>query len=254
MNMYKPHGFQKHTHRPWREVACTVSELKGVNRKIDVQTVMRRPLFIATILALCTILIRLPNFGDPTYHIDEAFYLFVGEQMGNGLSLYAEIWDRKPAGLFVLYAVIAQLGSVLAYQALAALFAWGTAVTLGLIASHFVGRTAACAVGVVYLALIGTLAGGGGQSPVFYNFCIAVAALLVLRRALAPSLPMRSLGGEGAMLLCGLALTVKPTALAEGVAFGLMLLYLQWRRTPGDALQLALYSVRLAAPALARRC
>ena len=71
-------------------------------------TIARSPYRIAAFLAVCTILIRLPNFGDPTYHIDEAFYLFVGQQMHDGLLPYADVWDRKPAGLFVLFAIIAQ--------------------------------------------------------------------------------------------------------------------------------------------------
>lgn len=204
---------------------------------------------IAAFLAAATLLIRLPNFGDPTYHIDEAFYLFVGQRLQDGLLLYADLWDRKPAGLFFLYAFMAKLGSVYAYQAIAAVFAWATAFTLAVIATRFAGRAAACAVGVLYLAMIGALAGGGGQSPVFYNLFIALAALLVLRQALGET-AKRSLSAEAAMLLCGLALTIKPTALAESMFFGLVLQALHWRHHR-DAPQLALYSGRLVAAAVA---
>lgn len=205
---------------------------------------------IAAFLAVCTILIRLPNFGDPTYHIDEAFYLFVGQKMHEGFLPYADLWDRKPAGLFFLFAIIAQFGAVYAYQAIAALFAWGTALTLALIATRFAGRIAACAVGVFYLTLIGALAGGGGQSPVFYNLFIALAAFLVLRRALGEKTRKVSLDAEGAMLLCGLALTIKPTALAEGVFLGLVLLVVHWRNQRNVS-HLMIYGARLGGVALA---
>ena len=208
------------------------------------------PYAIAAFLAVCTLLIRLPNFGDPTYHIDEAFYLFVGQRMHEGLLPYADIWDRKPAGLFVLFAIIAQFGAVHAYQVIAALFAWGTALTLSLIATRFAGRAAACAVGVFYLAMIGALAGGGGQSPVFYNLFIALAAFAVLRQSLGQTSLRPWLNGPAAMLLCGLALTIKPTALAEGVFLGLMLLAVHWQRQR-DPRRLASHAAVLGAMALA---
>lgn len=185
-------------------------------------------LAISTFLALATIVIRLPNFGDPTYHIDEAFYLFVGERMHEGVWPYFAVWDRKPAGLFLLYYFIAAFGEVVAYQGAASLFGWGAALTLAVITRRFAGDTAACATGVVYLVLLGALAGGGGQSPVFYNLFMALAALIVLRRALR-ELHHPARADTSAMLMCGLALTFKPTVLPESIFFGLALLAVHWR-------------------------
>lgn len=206
---------------------------------------------LAAVLAVCTVLIRLPNFGDPTYHIDEAFYLLVGQKMHEGILPYVDLWDRKPAGLFVLYAVIAQFGAVYAYQAVAALFGWATALVIALIARSCAGRTAACASGIIYLVMLGALAGGGGQSPVFYNLFIAAAALLVLRLSLKESPGGPSLSsGVVAMLLCGVALTMKPTALPESIFLGMMALSARWRAT-SSARALLFYSARLGLAALA---
>ena len=199
---------------------------------------------LAFALALFTIALRLPNFGDPTYHIDEAFYLYVGQAMRDGAMPYAEVWDRKPAGLFFLYALFPEAGAIYWYQAVAALFAWATAFTLALIASAFASRFAAGVVGVLYLALIGALAGGGGQSPVFYNLFIAFAALLVLRGALDRTSGVRSRSDYAAMLLCGLALTFKPTALPEGIFLGLVLLWNRWRISRSTR-SVALHGLRL---------
>ena len=184
---------------------------------------------LAAVLALFTLALRLPDFGNPTYHVDEAFYLFAGQAMRDGALPYADVWDRKPAGLFALYALIPRVGAVYWYQAVAAVFAWGTALALALIAGRFANRFAACAAGVFYLALLGALAGGGGQSPVFYNLLVAVAALLVLRAALGEPGGKTANGAYAAMLLCGLALTFKPTALPEGVFLGGVLMLVNWR-------------------------
>lgn len=225
MHSYTHHGMQR---RAWSSDGRRFgTRLESAKR--DRFSSIRNHLPIAAFLALCTILLRLPNFGDPTYHIDEAFYLFVGQRIHEGLLLYADLWDRKPAGLFFLYSVIAQFGSVHAYQLVAGIFAWATAVTVALIATRFAGRIAAGAAGLQYLALLGALAGGGGQSPVFYNLFIALAALFTLRLALGETAGPRSWHGESAMLFCGLALTIKPTALPEAGFLGLTLLIIRWR-------------------------
>lgn len=232
-----------------RSPRASSSYAKQGRRRQPVAHALRYYAPVAIFLGLCTIAIRMPNFGDPTYHIDEAFYLLVGEKMSAGLVPYRDIWDRKPAGLFVLYAAIARLGSVYAYQAAAALFAWATSVVLAIVASRFTGRMAASAAGVLYLSLIGALAGGGGQSPVFYNLFIAAAALLVLDWALNDTADKSSRAGTCAMILCGLALTFKPTALPEGVFFGLVLLAIRWKRRR-DAFDLIRYGAGLCLAAL----
>lgn len=196
------------------------------------------------LLGLVTLLIRFPTFGDPNYHIDESFYLLVGQRMHDGLVPYVDIWDRKPAGLFVLYWAITFLGDVYAYQLVAGIFAWLTAFTIALIVDRFANRLASVLSGVVYLCLIGALAGGGGQSPVFYNLFIALAALLVmgaLTQSRRARLPWKD---YAAMLLCGLALTIKPTAVVEGVLFGLVLLWAHWRESRSLG-SLVLYGMRL---------
>ncbi len=43
------------------------------------------------------LLIRGPTFGYPLLHIDEQFYLLVGDRMLHGALPYVDIWDRKPS-------------------------------------------------------------------------------------------------------------------------------------------------------------
>lgn len=197
------------------------------------------------LLALLTLLIRFPVFGDPNYHIDESFYLLVGQKMHDGLIPYVDIWDRKPAGLFVLYWAITFFGDVYAYQLVAGIFAWGTAFVIALIVARFAGQFAAITSGAVYLCLIGALAGGGGQSPVFYNLFIALAALHVLGALTKEASAQHPWRDYSAMLLCGLALTIKPTAVVEAAFFGLVLLWTHWRESQSFG-GLFAYGVRLA--------
>ena len=213
------------------------------------RTIIRDYLPVAAVLALCTILLRLPDFGNPTYHIDEAFYLFFGESMNKGVAPYRDIWDRKPFGLFVIYAALARFGSVFAYQAAAMLFVWATAFTIAAMAMRFAGRVAAASAGAFYIAMLAILAGGGGQSPIFYNLFIAFAGLLALTRLLGEADHQQLRYDLLAMLLCGIALTVKPTALPEGIFFGLVLIVARWR-AKGTMRSLALYALKLCAAAV----
>ena len=78
------------------------------------------------LLFLAAFLLRMPHFGDPLYQIDEQFYLLVGDRMLHGAIPFVDIWDRKPIGLFLLFAAIRLLpgDGILAYQLVATGCAW----------------------------------------------------------------------------------------------------------------------------------
>lgn len=180
------------------------------------------PWWLYVAIVLGALVIRAPTVGDLNYHIDEGFYLLVGDRMREGLLPYVDIWDRKPFGLFLLYRTIAAMGggSMLAVQLVAALFAAATAVLLAMIAQRWVAPLATGLAAIAYLAGLEALAGGGGQSPVFYNLPVVVMALLTLK-ARDTRDPTRFRRLAVAAVLCGgAALTIKQTALAECLFFG----------------------------------
>jgi hypothetical protein len=164
---------------------------------------------------------RLASFGDPALHTDEEFYFFVGQKILDGFVPYVDIWDRKPPGLFLLYAGFAAISrNVLSYQIAAWLSASLTAFTISRIVSIWTGWRGQFFAGLVYLACLQATGGFGGQSPVFYNLPMALAALLIAR-----SLPELREGNiprrvYGAILLCGLALTIKQVTIAESLFLG----------------------------------
>lgn len=178
--------------------------------------------------------IRCIWYGDPLIHVDEQYYLVIGDRILHGALPYVDVWDRKPVGLFLLYAGMRLLGGagIYQYQFVATLFAWGTALIVRRLASTAASPRAAWIAGAIYLLWLDLFTGQGGQSPVFYNLFVAGAGLLTLNAIGRDTLPAHRFGlGAAAMILCGVALQIKYTALFEGIFFGLALLWAEWRAT-----------------------
>ena len=207
------------------------------------------------ILVLLAVVLRWSTFGDPDLAADETFYQTVGIAMHHGALPYVDVWDRKPLGLYILYYLIAGISaSPLAYQLAATASAIATAAVIGRICRHWTGLQGALLAGCCYLVWLTPLFGFGGQSPVFYNLFIASAALLVLQ-----ALPLLEQGIPTwrvplAMLLAGLGITIKTSALFEGVYFGLVSVYAlsQARRGAAPVIRRAIgWALIGAAPSLA---
>ena len=180
---------------------------------------------IATIL-FAAVLMRIWDIGDPIIHVDEQYYLLVGDHLLHGAVPFVDIWDRKPIGLFLLYAAIRLLpgDGIVAYQIVAMLFAALTALLVAK-GGRMLGasRGGAVTAGIAYLIMLELLGGRGGQAPVFYNLPMTFAGLLTLR---LPDLAQRRAhdaiiaNGLAACLLAGLAIQIKYTAAVEGAFFG----------------------------------
>ena len=200
------------------------------------------------ILALVALALRLPDIGNPLVDLDEQMYLLVGQRMWDGAIPYVDIWDRKPIGLFLLYAAsgVLPIDAVVAYQTVALLAAIATAGVIATIVRRFADAKAALAAGILYLVWLSLIGGRGGQSPVFYDLPMVLAAWAVWQTVAG-----RRRGGVVAMVLVGVALQIKPTVVFEGAFFGAALLVASWRqhhswaRVSGDA---SLYFVAAALP------
>lgn len=186
------------------------------------------------LLAILTLALRLPDLGNPLLDVDEAIYQYIGQQMTHGALPYVDVWDRKPIGLYLIYALTNVPGGdpFVAAQGLALLFAFATAATLAAMARALAGAGAGLAAGAIYLVWIALLGGRYGQSPIFYNLPVALAAWAVIRARAETDDGRAWRFGLAAMLLCGLALQIKPTAVFEGLGFGLCLVADQYRRNP----------------------
>lgn len=198
----------------------------------DAGIVVRRPLgarlgigSLALYLPVA-LAVRLMMLGKPAFQSDEQFYLLVGQRMAQGALPYVDIWDRKPWGLFAIYRAVYALpfDPVLTYQLLGLACSVLTALMIERIARHIAPARAARMAGLAYLLWQPVFNVALGQSPVFYNLPVAVAALIVIRAQVRVGDPLLMRRGLEAMLLLGLAMQIKYTVVFEGVAFGLMLL------------------------------
>lgn len=200
------------------------------------------PAFLIGLLVFAAVT-RFRQFGNPIVQLDEQFYLLVGDRMLSGAIPYVDIWDRKPAGLFAIFAAIRELGGsgIVQYQLVAAAFAIATAVIIERLGSRISGARGSRLAALLYLCWIPLLGGEGGQAPIFYNLFMAAAALLLCVAAESRHSTTRLLViGGSAMLAVGVAMQIKYTAIFEGISFGLALTYLARQRRMRTPLVLTL--------------
>ena len=179
-------------------------------------------------LALLVMLIRGASFGNPVAEMDDQLYSFIGGRMLHGELPFVDWFDRKPFGLFAVYAAAHLFGgpTPLAYQGLAMLAVLGGGMLTYHLARPMADRAGAAIAGGFYVVLITAFAGPSGQSEAFFVPLMLLAAALVRdwrhqdaqRRALA------------AMLLCGAALQIKYTVLPQCMFLGAWVLWGQFQR------------------------
>lgn len=178
-------------------------------------------------LAMATVAIRAIGWGDPASDFDEQLYSLIGQQMLQGQWPYVDLWDRKPFGLFAIFAFAHATGwsGPEAYQALAGVCAFVTAVLTYAIANRMTGKLTAFSVTLLMLVLLSVYGAGSGQSEVFL-LPLMLGMVWMLRDPRDSSFEQRTLM---AMLLGGFALQVKYTVLPQCLALGLYALFHHWR-------------------------
>lgn len=190
------------------------------------------PPITALLIVAIAVATRIVAWWNPVAHVDDQFYLLAGEELLKGNWPYVDVWDRKPLGLFLLYAGIAWIGggSILGLNLIATAFAAATAWVIRQIGLHFASPKGATLGALAYLFVIPLVGGQTGQSPVFYNLLMAGAGWLLIdatRAEEAAPIVRRALW---AMLLCGLAMAIKQISFIEGAYFGLAFLWLLHRQ------------------------
>lgn len=189
------------------------------------------PLFHAqrrqiVLLFLVALTARAITFGNPILHVDEEFYYYAGQALLHGAVPFVDVWDRKPIGLFMLYAVPAALGlpaGIWGYQLMALGCVAATATLIAALATRARWRSGSTLAGIAYIVWLDLLGGQGGQAPVFYNLLVVAAAAMIVRGG------RRS--GAVAMALIGIALQIKYSVVFEGMFFGLWLAWRDWDET-----------------------
>jgi hypothetical protein len=180
------------------------------------------------LLALA-LLVRGQTFNNPVLGFDEQFYLLVGDRMLHGAVPYVDIFDRKPIGLFLIYAAIRELGGdgFIQYKLVACGFVVLTALLIYRAARPISNGFAACVAACLYIVWLDFTGGEGGQAQVFYNLPMLMAAMLTWRVAQTGERIVAL--GCAAMLLVGVAIQIKYTVIFEGLFFGTALLWARYR-------------------------
>ncbi|HEX6510174.1 MAG TPA: hypothetical protein VF221_21295, partial [Chloroflexota bacterium] len=57
-------------------------------------------------ISLVSLLWRLPSLFDPPWVNDEGTYFAVAQSMAHGYRLYADVWENKPPGIYLLYGAV----------------------------------------------------------------------------------------------------------------------------------------------------
>ncbi|WP_379920822.1 ArnT family glycosyltransferase [Erythrobacter sp. R86502] len=185
-------------------------------------------LWVGVALALFTVIIRAAWFGDHNADTDEQLYSLIGNAMLEGRLVFVDLWDRKPFGLFALFALAHAIGGPgpEAYQVMGGLFTFGGAWLTYRLARHMVNPSTAAGAGLLYIVLTAIYGAYSGNSEVFFIPMMLATAVLV-RDPAHPRAVMRMLA---AMLIGGAALQVKYTVLPQCVFFGLWGLWGQYRQ------------------------
>ncbi|WP_141443222.1 hypothetical protein [Formicincola oecophyllae] len=188
------------------------------------------------VLLLWVVALRWALLGNPLVDNDDNFYLYAGGRLWAGDVIYADVWDRKPWGMFAFYGLFDQFGPwrFWAAHCAAVLAVWGTGLGIVRLARTIAPATGAWVAAFLYVACLNLRRGYGIETPVFYNllmvWAVWMVAALVLGRGKGDLKPSTLLGhGACAMALVGLAMQFKPTTVFEGCYLGLILLALAWR-------------------------
>lgn len=198
--------------------------------------------WLLALIALVAIASRLVWLGDQAPDYDEQLYSLVGQRMLQGDMPYVDLWDRKPLGLFALFALAHAIGGpdAMAYQVLAALFAAAGGWLVFALARKLVDDVSACGAGLAYPPLLYAYGSLSGQSEVF--LVPLTLGMVWLVADMPRGKPVTK--ALAAMLLAGLALQIKTTAAPQCLALGLAAL---WQLRPLGPARLAGLALAFAA-------
>jgi 4-amino-4-deoxy-L-arabinose transferase-like glycosyltransferase len=197
-------------------------------------------------LAFVTLL-RSSTFFHSYENWDESLFLLMGRSLLDGHSLYGEIWDHKPPGVFVLFALAqALLGrSVLSIRILACVTVASSSLLLFVIGRSLRSQLAGLLAGLLYAVFTADYGRPTNLELVFAPLVLAAFAIALRNEPeellARPALPL------GLGLAGGLALQVSFVAVFDLAALGLFLLGLFVTATPRPSAARLVRFIALAA-------
>lgn len=143
----------------------------------------RRVLLFYILLA---VILRLPSFSVSVMDHDESTYLIMGADMLDGKELYSDITDTKPAGIFLIYALMQLITgySLFLKRLLVAILVGVSAYLMRRLSfSLFKEKNPALAAGIIYILFTSTWEyfGISPNTELFFNFFTISGAILLLK-------------------------------------------------------------------------
>lgn len=187
-------------------------------------------------MALAVLLVRLPFINFNVLSDDEAVYLMIGEALRHGAIPYVDIIDRKPLGIYLIFAFAdyAFRDPLVGARLLGMLSTFAAAVMLKAFGERNLGLSpvmgAVC--GLLYSTYALLFFGDAAQTPVFFMPLVIGAAALVVRdlqrvaARIAPNIWRLGMAG----LLLGLSLQIKYSTVLECAIWGVLPLLFAWRQ------------------------
>jgi len=188
---------------------------------------LRNPNIVFLIFMLVSVGLRFFSFFPSVLGHDESTYLIIGRDILHGKSLYADVTDTKPAGIFLFYAGLEYLfGSSIFWKRFVFALVVGITGFLLYRASQklFRQNKVAFASGLIYI-IYTSIWNYHGRSPnteLLFNACTAGALLLFLNK----NKVYYPLAG----LIMGIGFMIKYLNLFDFAAFLLFFFIIEMRR------------------------
>lgn len=180
-------------------------------------------LAVLTLLAGLVLFLRLTALPQSVIDWDESIYLLMARSMLQGHVPYTAVWDTKPPGLYVLFALAQILfgQTVLAIRLLAMAVVTATTLLIWLYGRSLLGGWAIGALAALFYAIFSTQNGGLASNAeiMFAPFTVAAFLLLGWRTGVPAAIqPGRRLTFLAIGLLLGAAIQIKAVAGMELLA------------------------------------
>lgn len=176
-------------------------------------------------------LIGLPTVNFP-YGPDQALFAYIGRGLAHGQTLYVDLWDVKPPGIFWLYALATRLpGGFRGVRAFDLLYTLATVVAVAALGRRLWDRHTGALAGLVYGTVYVSASGYWEMAqPDGFMVLPVVLGVLAWEGGGRSGVARRSLL---AGVLFGLAVLLRPVVVLLPAALALRALWLHAGRGPG---------------------
>lgn len=204
---------------------------------------------MAGLALLATVIVRLPTLFSGFYNPDETCYATIGQRLLEGDRLYLDIIDHKPPLIYYIYSLFALVGGsaaiFVAHAAMIAIVAATAIIVARIVKSLEMDDRAGWLCGILYI--IGSALGkpndvSAANAELIFNLPLAFCILFALRG--------RTAGLVASGLAGGIAILIKPHAIAGALAVFIWIVFDTEFSPPDRFKKIALLAASCAIPPL----